>query len=689
MRPLSIPNPKENYIPFREGLDLVTPSWDVPPGRCREAQNYEIGINGGYDRISGYERFDGQTKPSNSQYGILDVTITGSFSTGDTITGATSSATAVVISVVTSETPNYLVVTKISGTFVSETVNVGGSPEGTITGAPVLNGASTPLLHAQYNNLAADEYRSDISTVPGSGDVLGVWLISDVVYAVRNNVGGTAAVIHKSTVSGWSSIALGRELSFTSGGTYEIAEGDTITGATSSATAEITRVVLESGSWGAGTAAGRLIFASQTGTFQSENLNVGANTNVATISADSDAITLLPDGRYETIKHNFGGLSGADRIYGCDAVNRGFEFDGTVFVPIETGVTNDVPTHVGELKNHLFFSFAGSAQHSGTGTPYIFTPIYGAGEIAVGGDITAFRKKLGDKGDAAMIISSRNKYHTLYGNDSTDWNLIPGEEETGAYAYSVQTLGSLTLMLDDRGVTSYETTDRFGNFSISSLSRIIQPWIVSRRSLITASCILRDKNQYRLFFSDGYVLSVTMDGERVLGFMPLLLDDHATCVISEEDSNGNEVIYFGSDNGYVYQMEKGTSFDGGDISHFLVLHYDHAKNPRLNKSYKKCVMEVEGNGYASFNFSYELGYASTDIPQPSPKSKELSLSTLYWDSFTWDSFYWDGRTLEPTELDMSGTAENVSLIVRGSSDYDVPTKFSGAIVRYIPRRMLR
>lgn len=684
----TIPNAVLDRIPFRGGLDLVTPPWDVEPGKCRDAQNYEIGIEGGYDYISGYERYDGQTKPSDAQYGILDVTITGSIEVDDTITGATSGATAVVLSVITTETPNYLVVSKISGTFQSETLNVSGSPEGTITGPPVLNGASTTLLNAQYTNLAADEYRSDITAVTGSGSILGVWVLSDIVYAVRNNAGGTAAAIYKSSGAGWTLVALGRELSFTSGGTYEIEEGDTITGATSSATAEITRVILESGTWAGGDAAGRLIFASQTGTFQSENLDVGGNSNVATIAADSSAITLLPGGRYETVKHNFGGLAGADRIYGCDGVNRGFEFDGTVFAPIDTGMTTDTPKHVAAHKNHLFFSFEGSAQHSGIGTPYIFSPVYGAGELAVGDTITGFQTESGAQATAALGIYSRNSTHILYGTSASDWNLVKYREKVGAIEYTIQQIDS-TIFLDDRGIRRLNASDAYGNFSHATLTNKLKTWVNTRRDAATASCILRDKNQYRLFYSDGYCLCATLDGDNVLGFMPLLFDDHATCVISEEDTSGDEVIYFGSDNGFVYQMEKGTSFDGGAIDTFLLIHYYHGSRPRITKTYKGCTLEIRGNGYNSLNFSYELGYGTTELPQPTPVATSISLSSVYWDSFTWDNFTWDGRTLEPTQVDVEGTAENISLIIRGSSDYNAPIKISGAIIRNIIRRNLR
>ncbi len=75
-------------------------------------------------------------------------------------------------------------------------------------------------------------------------------------------------------------------MSFTSGGTYVPVDGDILTGATSGARMTLADTSVTSGSLAAGTAAGK--FASVTGlsgTFiAGENLNIGANLNVATCS---------------------------------------------------------------------------------------------------------------------------------------------------------------------------------------------------------------------------------------------------------------------------------------------------------------------------------------------------------------------------------------------------------------------
>lgn len=77
-----------------------------------------------------------------------------------------------------------------------------------------------------------------------------------------------------------------KTLAFTSGGTYQIKVGDTVTGHTSTKTMVVNFVRVSSGSWAGGDAAGYLV-GTPSGTMQAENLDVGTNLNVASIAADA------------------------------------------------------------------------------------------------------------------------------------------------------------------------------------------------------------------------------------------------------------------------------------------------------------------------------------------------------------------------------------------------------------------
>lgn len=779
-----IPEPLSQEINFNWGLDQVTPSRQVKPGLLRASQNIEIDINGGYLTPTGYEASDGQPSPSSATYTILNVTITGTFSSGDTVTGATTGDTGVIVTggVITSGDQDFLVLTKVVGTFdnATEDLEVSSVVQGNADAIGVINGASTALLNAQFTNLAADVLRADIGKVPGTGRVFGIWMLDDIRYAWRNatssgtvnldsgasgsvdgitvnsieimsgaesfdtdlattaaavaaninantsspnytanavgelitiralvensftvvssttTIGSTdsnmsghdqSAEIYKSSSTGWTLVPLGFELSFTSGGTTEIFDGDVITGLISGATATVTRVMLESGSFAAGTAAGRLIFATQTGTFQAEGIEVSGSGDLGTIAGDSSAITQLPDGRYEIITNNFGGSLGVNRMYGADGINRGFEFDGTVFAPIDTTSATDTPLHVVAFKSHLFFSFLGSAQFSGIGEPFIWSPIFGAGELALGDSITAFAEQPSaappttSQSAAALAIASSNRIHMLYGSSSADWDLSPFRREMGAIAYSMQEFG-VTLMMDERGIASLDSSQKFGNFQRNTISRLIQPFVNSKKTLVTAASISRTKSQYRIFYSDKSALYITMDNTKVTGLGPQLLADTVRVICSIENNDGSEEIYFGGDDGFVFQMEKGTSHNGEPIEIIGSTHFLHSNRPRREKHYQDVSFEISGSGYAEFNYTYELGYNASDIPQANNVNKVTEFDSVFWDSFTWDIFTWDGATISPTQADMDGTAENVSHIFKSNSDYFSPILLSGIIQHF-------
>jgi hypothetical protein len=679
---IQMPQVKTSFFAFKGGLDQVTPPLEAVVGSLRSAANVEIGVNNGYARLGGYERFSGKARPSSATYAILTCTIAGSVSLGDVLTDNAGTTFGTVIALPTGQA----VLTLITGTFSAGNIKVSGVVVGTCTGAQESAAAATPALNATYLNLAADAYRALIGVVPGSGSILGVHIYNGHVYAFRNNAGGTAAVMHVDSPSGWSAITLFNEVSFTAGsGVATIIDGGTLT--QGGVTSTIKRVVVQSGTLAAGNAVGRLIITNPAGgNFAAGAATVGAGT--LTLSGIQTAITMLPGGRFEFDNWNFGGGTSTKRMYGADGVNRGFEFDGTTLVPIVTGMTADTPLHVRQHKSHLFFAFGGSAQHSAIGDPYNWSVVSGANELACGDTISGFVELTGTATSGALAIYTRNRTSVLYGNSSADWNLVHYEDEAGALPYTLQFV-TQGVVLDDKGITLLSTTQNYGNFANAVASAQIKPLLNDLTSLAVSSCIVRQKNQYRVFFSTGDAVYVTFKDGKILGMTPATLPDPVLCITSLEGSTGREEIYFGSSDGYVYQMDIGTSFDGDPIAWSAELAFNHFGSPRTLKSFKKAVTEVTGGDYSEFYFSYQLGYGSSEYDSPEASTSTSDLTSSNWDSGNWDALFWDGRSLTPSESDITGTAENISLVYSGSSDEFQPFTLNGAIVHFTPRRNLR
>lgn len=685
------------FYPLGGGLDLITPAIVMKPGKVIAGRNYEP-LSNGYSRMMGYERYDGRTAPSAATYLFVNFDAGASaFVVGETITGFTSGATGRVLELATvvsgsygaSNAVGYVVLGRVSGAFIdNELLKNGGTTRATVNGVPTINAAPDDATDMRWSALAIADQRTLIAAVPGSGPVRGVWRLKGVTYAFRDNAGATAGVMFKAASTGWQAITFDRMINFTSGGTYVIAEGDTITGATSGATAVVRRVVFKTGGWGAGTAEGYLVISGQTGNFAAENLNVGANLNVATAPANSSAITLPPGGRYEFINHNFYASSGTLRTYGANGVGFGFEFDGTYFVPIITGMPVDTPAYVGAHKNHLFLAFpGGSLQNSSLGEPLVFNAITGAAEIGLGDEITGM---IEDNANLLTVLSAKSVAN-LYGNDSADFQLEILSSEAGALPRTAQKLGA-GIYMDNVGVRSISATQNYGNLSIGTYTEIIQPLLnsyIKAGIQPVASCVVRTKTQYRIFFSNGDGLVIYL-GKKQPEILPFDLGGKVpSSICSVEDSDRLERVFVGCDDGFVYQLESGTSFDGANIDYFLRLPFNHFGSPQMRKRWHKAIVECDASPRASVSVSADLDYGDPFEAGLDVIDFVVNGGGGSWDISNWDEFYWSSTAQGFMEAPLDGVSKNISLLMAGSTADEPPHLLHGVSIFYTKRGLAR
>lgn len=666
-----------DYFPLGGGLDLLTPAISMPPGKVISAENYEPQIGGGYRRIKGYERYSGKALSSSKSYWLATVALTGTVAVGNTITGVTSAATGVVIAI---QSATVLVLAVVSGTFVAETIQVAAVNVGTVS-AVTSASSTSPSDHADYINLAADNWRTNIATITGSGAIRGVWYYGGFWWAFRDNAGATAGTMWKATTGGWTQVTFGSEIQFTTA-VGEIFAGNTITGLTSGATALVVKPMLRTGTWTVG-GAGTLVISTITGTWQSgESIQVTGVTK-ATSSSLATAITRAAGGTLDFCNANFTGSTATKKMYGADGVNKAFEFDGTNYIPIRTGMTTDTPSKVIEYKAHLFLSFLGSAQSSSLGLPYSWTVVTGASELAVGESITGFASA-----SASLTFLTEGRTFTLYGSSSLNWTLTQSVDDIGAFAFTMQSIGNDTMMLTNRGVQRLSATQNYGDFSYASVSQLIQPLITAKRGLQVCSTTLKTRNQYRVFFNDNTAITVGLTGDDVSGIMPLDYGMPVRCVHTAEVADGSEVTMFGSDDGYVYQDNSGTSFDGAVITAWIRLPFNNLKGPRVRKRYRSAVLELSAEEYSELNVTYDLGYGTVDVAQGiAAVDQQLLAAGGFWEQFTWEQFTWDAQVVGNPRVSLDGIEKNISLLFYSSRDQDGAHTLQGVTINHSPLRL--
>jgi hypothetical protein len=678
-------------IPYPGGLDLVTPSLSLPPGSLRTAQNYECTQAGGYARIEGYERFDGKFAPSAAGYVIVQFT---AFlfkpAVGDVLNQDVSVATGKVVAVRQMPGATYVALTQVLGNFDTTHMVHDGAND---VGIPIPALATiTGKQNAMYTAAAANVYRALINPVPGSGPILDVFHLvvgnQDKVFAFRANAGGTAVNLYQASTSGWTSVALNNQIAFTASSVLPL-QGDTLTQGAVHAT--ILRVVWSTGTTGASSAAGTLVLSNPTGGNFAAGAATSSSGGVLTLSGAQTAITLLPGGVWEHDKYNFSSASGQQKVYGCDGVNKGYEFDGVTYTPIPTGANPDAPKHVVCHKGYLIFSLQGSIIGSAPAQPFKWTATDGAWEIATGGTVTGMVTVPGAQTTATLAVFQAENTAFLYGTDRTTFNYVTFNTGIGALPGSIQNLFDV-FVFDSLGVITVQTTLNFGNFASSSLTKNLLPFIIQQRTKISTSCVFHTKGQYRVFFKDGYGLYLTMVNQQYLGAIPVQFPNPVNCIDVSNVSTGAEKIYFGSsDNlGYVYQMDIGTSFDGQPINSYLTLAWDNLRSPRVLKRFRALSIEMQGNGYAEVMLGYNLNWKLPFVAQPLDLTFVSSFALAQnWDQFTWDQFTWDGSTLAPSDMDIGGTAENIQLTIYSSTDFIPTYTINSIIYHYTQRRGVR
>ena len=681
----SFPRLSFDSIMCKGGMDETTPSLTLPNGFVRTAMNFSCAVSGGYERVYGYERFDGHPSPTVSSAVLTYLVLSemqNPVSVGDIITVSATGASGVVSEI----SGLRICLAKVTGVFsIGDTLSVGGLDIGLLIDDDATpNNQKEPAVSSAT---LANIYRADISAPPGSGPVRGVVMFDDIVYAFRNNAGGTACDIYKSSATGWVNVPLLKTVSFTLGNVAIPSDGATLT--QGGVTATIRRVVRTSGAW-TGTAAGQLIIDTPVGgNFSAASATIGTTT--LTLSGIHTQLALLPGGKFEFDESNFYGSVTTNRIYGCDGVNKAFEFDGTILVPIRTNATPDTPKHIVAHRNYLWLSINSSIFYSGPGLPYDYSALSGAGEIATGDIVSGMVSMPGGTTTGTLGVFSRSNTNVLYGNSSSSFNMVSFNTGSGCIPYSAQNMAQ-TLVFDDRGAQGIQTALQYGNFAQSTFTANIVPFVSAKSNLLTCSMLNRTSSQYRTFFSDGTGLYITIVNGKLVGSMPVTFPDSFFCAFNGKMSTGVEVNFVGADNGYVYQLEMGSSCDGEPMDYFFLTNYSSAKSPRITKRYRKAEVEIFSplSTYAEFSVGYNLGYSSAERAQQGDyDSYGKRLESGFWDQYVWDNAYWDGSGTEPISCELSGSAENISLSINGSADYVMPFIVNSIIIHYSPRRVMR
>ena len=314
----------------------------------------------------------------------------------------------------------------------------------------------------------------------------------------------------------------------------------------------------------------------------------------------------------------------------------------------------------------------------------------GSGSIVVEDQIEGirgFRNEL-------FIFCTNSIFKLININDSSNIAIVPVTKNVGCLSgYSIQEIGGDLIFLAPDGLRTVAGTARIGDVELGTVSKAIQPLVTTLaeniNTFIISSVVLRDKSQYRLFYTDTSLEQTQQKGIigtlRPNGFQwSETRSLEVTAIGSGFDSNNVEQYYHGDTNGFVYQHDTGNSFDGSNIlARFETPNYDYGDLGTL-KTLHYVRVSASSEGIVEPDIQVRFDYGNTDIPQP-PDLFDIGVinpPSKFADAlFNTNVFGGGDNPLIRVPLQGSGTSNNFTII---SDDTKAPYTINGFYVDYIP-----
>lgn len=386
-------------------------------------------------------------------------------------------------------------------------------------------------------------------------------------------------------------------------------------------------------------------------------------------------------------KHHFGS---SKVLIIVDGNSKPYKFDGTNFSQITTATSDqDGAEHVVEHKSHLFFAKDTTLSFSAPFSDTDFTAASGAGTIEFDNEITglaSFREQL--------IVFTKRTIFAIAGSTIADFQVQPVTRDIGAIQPdTVREVGGDLMFLGPDGLRLLSATERNNDFGLGVVSKVIQPEIVdfTARSTSFASVVIREKSQYRLL---GYNASYTDDAAR--GIIGVQFAQQGGLNMAWAETRGinayvayseyvddEEYIFFANDDGYVYRMESGNSFDGGNIVATFKTPYMPITDPTTRKSLYKVKLFVDPQGSFTCDVDVDFDFNQTGVVQPTTITiSNTSTTVSIYGTSTYGSGSFGGGNLKYVFDEQLTGSGFVAAFNFSSESTDPPFSLDSMVIQY-------
>jgi len=375
------------------------------------------------------------------------------------------------------------------------------------------------------------------------------------------------------------------------------------------------------------------------------------------------------------------------RMEGSGALSTRTYYSGEITVNSTKGVQ-----HVTVHDKHLIAAGVtdnlNTLYYSGTLDPTDFTSS-GAGNIVIEDQITGIKSFRNE-----LFIFCENSIFKLQNiNNSSTVAVVPVAKNVGCLSgFSIQEIGGDLLFLASDGLRTVAGTARIGDVELGTVTKAIQPLVSDLAEninlYIISSVVLRQKSQYRLFYSNA---SATNSAQR--GIIGTLRPNgwewsetrglEVTGIGSGFDHNGIEQHYHGDTNGYVYTHDIGNDFDGATIlARYATPDFDYGDLGTL-KTLHSLRLSANAEGLVQPDLQVRFNYGDTAVPQPNLFDiGTIDPPSIFGEAvFNSNVFGGANNPLISIPLQGSGHSNNFTFI---SEDSLPPYTINGLYINYMP-----
>ena len=333
----------------------------------------------------------------------------------------------------------------------------------------------------------------------------------------------------------------------------------------------------------------------------------GSKARWVTFDISGEAKTIFVDGV------NFPG------VYSPDAPNT-FNFMSAANSPEIVG-----SSYVAVFKSTTFYAKGTVLYFTAPFSMDDFSPANGAGTINVLDDITGlavFRDQL--------VVFTKTSVKRITGSSAADFLVSPITDRIGCISGdSIQEVGGDIMYLAPDGLRLLSATDRIGDFGLDiasdSIFKDANTFVASSQNF--CSVVFREKAQYRIFSyieSESHITSKGLSTTKFQsqggsGFSWSTIKGIKAFVADSKISGNSEVSVFANEDGYLYKLDTGNSFDGNSIEAIYESPFMSINDPQVRKTFYKVVLYVDPRGAMDIKLNLKYDFASktdTSIVQP-------------------------------------------------------------------------